>query len=140
MIKDCQVGVKALVVVDGKCLVLKSEKNEYKYWDLPGGRVEDSEMLEDTLRRELKEELPTLQQYTIDGVVSAHRLSHDILDGKGLVFVFFKIKAEKFNIELTNDHTGYQWVDKNTISSLHDSGFKIEEKYYEAICRALEKS
>jgi 8-oxo-dGTP pyrophosphatase MutT (NUDIX family) len=46
--------VKAVVVVDGQVLLLRRPSG---VWDLPGGRRDEGETLEETLRREMLEEI-----------------------------------------------------------------------------------
>jgi len=51
------VGVGAVVVQDGKALIVKRRHEPRKgEWSLPGGRVELGESLHDAARREIKEE------------------------------------------------------------------------------------
>ena len=51
------VGVGAVVVRDGKALIIKRGHEPRKgEWSLPGGRVELGESLVDAVRREIKEE------------------------------------------------------------------------------------
>ena len=51
------VGVGAVVVRDGKALIVKRAHEPRKgEWSLPGGRVELGESLEEATRREIKEE------------------------------------------------------------------------------------
>ncbi|NOX71151.1 MAG: NUDIX domain-containing protein [Candidatus Micrarchaeota archaeon] len=47
----------AVIAHDGKYLLVRDDK--FNFWRPPGGRVEWGETLEDTLRREMKEELGT---------------------------------------------------------------------------------
>lgn len=50
---DFPVSIKGVLIIDGKALLLKNERNE---WDLPGGRIELGETPENCLVRELQEE------------------------------------------------------------------------------------
>lgn len=48
------VSVKGIVIVDGKVLLLKNERDE---WELPGGKIELGESPEDCVAREVQEEV-----------------------------------------------------------------------------------
>ena len=51
------VGVGAVIVRDGRALIIKRANDPYKgQWSIPGGRVELGESLADALRREMREE------------------------------------------------------------------------------------
>lgn len=55
-----QIGIKGLIRDEqGKVLLLKtmSDDRQTEYWDLPGGRMEAGETFQQTLRRELQEEI-----------------------------------------------------------------------------------
>ena len=47
------VSIKAIIIDKNKVLCLKNERNE---WDLPGGKIEFNEDIENCLIREIKEE------------------------------------------------------------------------------------
>ena len=138
MIKDCHVGVKGIVKVGNKCLVLQKGEGGDDYWDLPGGRIDDEETLEETLSRELSEELPSLKDYEIGGVVGAYRLSKNIDEEKALILIFYRVNAEEFEVKLSNEHASYKWVTKGNISELLESDISIEQGYYDAIVKALD--
>ena len=78
MIKQFNIGVKGVIRVGDKCLVLKRIRNGNQYWDIPGGRINGEETIEDTLKRELFEELPSLGKYTIGKLLNASRLPNDL--------------------------------------------------------------
>jgi mutator protein MutT len=48
------VSVKAVLFVDGLCVLLKNHRDE---WELPGGKLERGDTPEDTVVREVEEEL-----------------------------------------------------------------------------------
>jgi 8-oxo-dGTP diphosphatase len=51
------VGVGAVIVKDGKAIIIKRANEPYRgQWSIPGGRVELGESLVDAVRREMKEE------------------------------------------------------------------------------------
>lgn len=50
-------SVKALLQYQGKYLILQEELHKGRIWDLPGGKIEYGESPEQTLHREVKEEL-----------------------------------------------------------------------------------
>ena len=138
MIKTCHIGVKGIIKVGDSVLVLKKQKPELAYWDIPGGRIEDSETLEDALRRELNEDLPGLVDYTIENVVSAYRLPIDVENEMGLVFVFFLVRAQSRDIGAVPEHEGFEWVTRETLPTLKESEYEIQPRHYEALTRALE--
>jgi len=50
-------GVGAVIVKDGKALIVKRANNPYKgQWSIPGGRVELGETLAEAVQREMREE------------------------------------------------------------------------------------
>lgn len=126
MIKDCNVGVKALLFVGEKCLIVKRVETTHEYWDVPGGRIDDDERLMETLERELREELPTIRNFRVGEIVGAYRFSKNITNDRGLVLLFYKVEAENFEIVLSDEHTEYKWITKENIEELSDSQFSIE--------------
>ncbi|TMD23131.1 MAG: NUDIX hydrolase [Chloroflexi bacterium] len=52
-----QLRVAAIVVQQGRILLVEHRKRAQRYWVLPGGRLQGNETLDAALRRELSEEL-----------------------------------------------------------------------------------
>jgi len=138
MIKDFHVGVKGVIKVGNECLVLQKGTGSDAYWDVPGGRIDNDETLENTLSRELNEELPSLKKYKVCGVVGTYRLSKNNIDDKGLMLIFFSVEAEDFTVELSSEHVDFKWVNKENVSELLKSDILIEKGYYDAIVKALD--
>lgn len=54
-IKNFHIGIKAVIVQNNKALLLKDPR--FNGYDLPGGRIDKDEDIEEALKRELFEEL-----------------------------------------------------------------------------------
>ncbi len=104
------VGVKAIIVKGDKVLIVQNTKG---FWEVPGGRIDKNESIEEALHRELREELPNIKAIVLHEVVDARRLHKDIKDDVSLVLVFYKVEAD-FDGEpdLSHEHTAYKWATK----------------------------
>jgi len=51
-----RIRVAAIIIQDGRILLIRHKKGPHTYWLLPGGGVEYGEALDEALRRELREE------------------------------------------------------------------------------------
>ena len=68
-----EVRAEAILVRDGRILLVNHVKGGASYWVLPGGHVEHGETLERALEREMKEELE------LDVAVGALAIVHDYI-------------------------------------------------------------
>lgn len=102
------VGIKGVIIKDDKVLILKNTKG---FWEVPGGRIDGNETVEETLRRELDEELPNITSVVVHGVVGAGRIEKDIQKNVSLVLIFYAVSAD-FDGEpqLSHEHEDYKWA------------------------------
>lgn len=107
--KNFFVGAKAVILNDAdEILLLHSKKG---YWELPGGRIDDDETIEQALIRELHEELINIVSIEIREIVHAVRMPFDLKDNLGLVLVFYKVVADfKGDVEVGDEHDDYDWT------------------------------
>lgn len=110
--KTFYVGVKGLIVNDGKVLLVRGETTGRDFWDTPGGRMDDDETIVQTLDRELREELPNIQSYEPGELLYAHRIHRDIEGEVSLVLLFYTIKDAVFAGEpqISDEHTHIRWI------------------------------
>lgn len=114
--KSFYVGVKGIIVRDNSILLLKRSKKETSqsfFWDAPGGRIDGEESFEETLNRELREELTNIKDISIERLLHVFRLPFDVQNARGLIFLFFKINADLGEIVLSEEHEEYRWVHKD---------------------------
>ena len=137
MPKTFYVGIKGLIVANNKILLLKcKDKNGNDYWDLPGGRMEDGETISDALERELREELPSIANITIDKLQGAFKLARSLPDGQGLMLLMYTVHAHLPQISLSDEHTGYKWIAKDELHLLEQEAH-IHNEYKEIIYQSL---
>ncbi len=106
----------AVIIQDNKILCVQRNENKYDYisnkWEFPGGKVEENEQLEDTIKREIQEEL----NINIDVKSFLIQVNHQYPD--------FKLKMDTFICEINdgvlelNEHIDYKWLSINELSDL----------------------
>lgn len=134
------VGIKGLIKQNEEVLLLKSQdQTGKKYWDIPGGRMNEGEEIQQTLERELKEELLTIQNIEVGSLIQAYKLPHNLHDGSGLMLLFFTVKADLPTIALSHEHSGYAWIGKDEVAQLgtQDNDYSLAPGYKTAIEAAL---
>lgn len=112
------VGIKGLIFnKSGQLLLLKTIawKDIPAYWDLPGGRIEDNQTVEEALRREIKEEVGVNQisdASFVSSCISNIEIPVSDTEKVGLVLMAYKVTIpEESVITLSDEHTAYKWTD-----------------------------
>lgn len=100
------ISAKAILHSPRGVLFVNNPRGE---WELPGGRPEAGENLEDALVREVQEECGL----DVTATVYVGSRSCEILPGKRVLLVFFRCEFATGNAELSlsEEHTAYHWVD-----------------------------
>lgn len=116
--KKFNVGIKGVIRRDdGAVLLLKKNKGEKSFWEVPGGRIDGDETIQQALIRELHEELPGTKDIVMQRVLIAHRLPFDIAEDLGLMLLYFEVSATLSEpITISEEHSEYMWV--NTIDEV----------------------
>ena len=114
--------MKRRLVVTGiiKCgdeylVVKRSEKDVFLpgAWEFPGGNIEEGELLEDALKRELQEEIG-FQLLETDLKIVNYFEKIKNKEKENYYYIEFDflipIKNKDINIILSDEHKGYAWV------------------------------
>jgi len=136
------VGIKALITNENKeVLILKANPAELKggehpHWDLPGGRIKEGDSVEETLAKEIEEELG-IDGHDVEIVrpfdVSISNLKIPV--GKerfGLVLFLYlcKLKTKK-KFDLSFEHTEFKWASISEAKKLLD--FKFSKSFVDKL-------
>jgi 8-oxo-dGTP diphosphatase len=115
-IKNFHIGIKAVIVKTGKALILKDAKR-FRGWDLPGGKIDEEEGIEQALKRELYEELG-LKKFSMGEILFAFERPDYNKEGVKLILIFYKIEAEISKIKLSDEHADYLWISKKDFAEI----------------------
>ena len=114
--KECFIGQKAFIEKDGKLLVLLNDRGGV---DFPGGKLQEDETdLDQSLRREVREE--TGVEIDIGRPLFRWLFTFTRGDkaGKEVFLVGISATITSGEITLSDEHTGYRWVDKDSYQEL----------------------
>jgi len=126
------VGIKGVIFQAKKLLVLRREiPKQAAFWDLPGGRLEAEEDFTTGLKRELAEELPGLNSYRVGGLLGARKNLSRTSDGTELVILYYQIFATPFQVKISSEHTGFDWLNLATVKTLPSPYNETYAKFFE---------
>lgn len=135
-------GVKALIRNEaGQILLLKVNpkklsKTTVPYWDIPGGRIQRNSTVEDTLKREIEEEIGIKQISNIKPlsmVLSNIRIPlkpHNV----GLILAVYTCKIDtQAKLQISDEHTEAKWFSPKEAAKL------LQVKYPADFTNGLQK-
>ncbi len=106
-----KVAVKAMIVDGDKVLITRSEGDTL--WDLPGGRINEGESLEEAVAREIKEELGV--EIVVKRLLCSEQSLHR-KDGKYIMFVTFEAalaNPENVSFVPNEESEEIRWIDRS---------------------------
>lgn len=131
------VAVGAVIVKNNAVLILQRHKNERTYpemWELPSGKKEHLESVENAVVREVKEEAGL--DVAVEGVSSVFNYQiekeSEIRDVTQVNFLVKMIGEER--VVLSGEHQAFVWVGKDDLEK-----YSLSEETKRVIMKALEK-
>lgn len=135
-------GVKAIIRnQEGKVLLLKVNTEKLSntteaYWDIPGGRVQRNSTVEETLQREIEEEIGIDQIANVKPfsmVLSNIRIPLQPTD-VGLILAIYTCTIDtQAPIQLSDEHTEAKWFEVSEAAKL------LQIKYPQNFTQELQK-
>ncbi|WMI80314.1 NUDIX hydrolase [Anaerotignum sp. MB30-C6] len=118
MKRDFAIAVKAVIVKEGKVLVLSRSRDEmecsymnnHQKWDLPGGGLHFYERSQDGLQREIKEE--TNLQVFVGEPISLF----DVIKNHIHLCIFtYSCRWKEGEVVLSSEHESYSWMSEEEV-------------------------
>lgn len=106
----------AVIIKNKKILCVQRCENKYEYiskkWEFPGGKVEEKESIEETIIREIEEELDL--KIKVNNLLM--QVDHQYPDFRILMDTFI-CEIENGLLKL-NEHLDFKWLEKNELLTL----------------------
>jgi 8-oxo-dGTP pyrophosphatase MutT (NUDIX family) len=123
-------AVKALVLRDGKMLVITGRVGDYKYADFPGGKIKHGESPLQALEREVREETSLR---VVDPKVVGVLYFFRHVDGQEIVATVFECKGEG-EVELADVEgeilDSFEWM---TPQEFLEADLELHESYKQVV-------
>lgn len=122
--KKYRVGVFCLAYSEKPLrYLLLHRKKHWKGWEFNKGGREDSEILENTCKREIKEEtglkILNIKKFRIKGTFSYDKPAQEEWKAKGFLWQLFACKVKKGKVKISKiEHDKYKWCTYNTAMKL----------------------
>lgn len=118
------VSIKGVVIEDNKVWLRKNERNE---WEIPGGKIDQGEQPEETITRELEEELGfvTKPVEILQAYLYTIKVSIDETRGVLVVSYLCELQEKTGNFEFIEEagKAEFQSFTQSEVESLHMPGF-----------------
>ncbi len=108
---------KTFVINENRQILIIKRRNNAVHqfvWDIPGGKLEDSDNLLDAMKRELKEETG-LELVNIISILSSSKFE-GVAEDKPLIFRNIYISKATGEVRLSEEHSEYKWINAGQIS------------------------
>ena len=105
------VSIKAIIIDNNRVLCLKNERNE---WDLPGGKIDFYENIEECLLREVKEET----NLNIKNLKILKPLNIKFNDVTVLILLYSAEISCDSSVTISFEHSEYNFFSKSEIENL----------------------
>ena len=105
------VSIKAIIIDNNRVLCLKNERNE---WDLPGGKIDFYEDIEECLLREVKEET----NLNIKNLKILKPLNIKFNDVTVLILLYSAEISCDSSVAISFEHSEYNFFSKSEIENL----------------------
>ena len=109
------IGIKAAIVNNNKALIVADPR--FSGYDLPGGKIDEGEDIEQALKRELKEELG-LKDFKLGELIYAFPRHDYHVEGTSIMLIFYIATTSVSNIALNDEHSEFKWIDKYDLKDL----------------------
>ncbi len=129
--KQFYVGQKAIIEKDGEVLVL-FESTEANL-DYPGGKIQEGELdFAEALKREVREEANLEIEVGAPFATWYYEIKKGRSMGKKIFLVAYKCKYLSGEVNLSEEHVNYRWVNKDNFHELDTGGdyFGVLKKYF----------
>ena len=111
-----RVTAKAVITRDKKILLVQEPDNR---WEFPGGKIEFGDTPEETLKRELKEELGVTQGLKIGPIINCWSWIFQSKVYLQFFLLLYRCETDQAEFTLSSEHIQYGWYTKDEALKLN---------------------